>query len=284
MNDLKISPRIAAEGFANPTCPEVEVTSIGGMATCPTSAIYSVPVRSGTPVEAILGQLPQLPVRMRYLQTWPSLDLSSILGPTIAETLSACTAPTAIPSCRLIEHQEAVRRLSVATHLSGAIAVWEEAQRTIERLEVPSRNEPGPRSWEAFKELAVWLGATDGELAGAIGIGRTTVYSWQREGREPRRGTARRLHQLHAALRALRRRLGGDGLDAWLAAGDPSRQKLILGGELGGLGEEIDAQLFATISQPDLAAVPADRGGVDPLPAATPPRPSKRRPRRTKLR
>ena len=249
---------------------EEYVTAVGGLAAFPTAAVYSVPVRSGTPVEAVGYGSRLSPVIAGYQATAPSIDLSRIVG----------SAAYPIIGC-----QQVVQHLSVGNHLRLAMGVWEEAWRTIESLDVPSRDEAGPRAWEAFKEVASWLTATDAELAAAIGIGRTTVYTWQRENREPRRGTARQIHELHAAIRALRRRLGGGGLEAWLGAGSPNRRQLILRGGLRELEGQIDGVLFSAASQPDFSAVPVDRGGVDPVDDDAPPlRPAKRRARRAKLR
>ena len=285
MSELGLPPAIPASDKQEPPTAE-HVTAVGGLAVCPTSAIYSIPVRSGTPIEVMIGHGSRLPsaIPTRYQATAPSIDVSRIAGSAIAESAELFYLHGTLPTCPGIECRQAARRLSVGRHLHLAMGVWEEARRTIERLEAPSRDETGPRAWEAFKEVAAVLGFTDAELATVIGIGRTTVYTWQREDREPRRGTARRIYELHAALRALRRNLGEDGLDAWLMAGSPSRRQVILTGDLKKLGEEIDSELFSTMSRPDFSAVPADRGGVDPVTDAAPPRPSSRRPRRARLR
>jgi hypothetical protein len=286
MNAVDLNPAGALAGDSDPIEQETYSTTVGGMASCPTgAAIYLVPIHSGTPTEVVIGGEGHIGPQGRadLMETRPSFELWTILGPTIAETMKPWSRFTDHLGCQVIEHQKVLKRLSMATYLSQPMVLWEEARRLMEELEAPSHEEAGPRSWEAFKDLAQWLPASDGEVAEAIGIGRTTVYTWQRENREPRQGTARRIHQLHAALKALRSRLGPAGLDSWLSSGAPSRREVILSGDLELLSDEIDTELFSAISQPDLSAAPPDRGGVDPLVVSEPPRPSRRRPRRAKL-
>jgi hypothetical protein len=88
---------------------------------------------------------------------------------------------------------------------------------------------------------------------------------------------------MHAAISALQGRLGQGGFEVWLSGGSPNRRAVIIAGGLDSLGAEIDAQLFARMSGPDLAAAAADRGGVEQVADANSPQPSRRKPRRAKL-
>jgi hypothetical protein len=140
-------------------------------------------------------------------------------------------------------------------------------------------------AWRAFKELGQWLGLDDPAVADAIGIGRTTAYSWRRVGHEPRRSTARRLFEMHSVLGALRRRLGVEGFEGWLAGGVPAHHQKIAAGELEDLQAEVDQRLFAGgPPAPDLSWTVPDRETVDPIGAAEAPRPGPRKARRYRQR
>lgn len=101
-----------------------------------------------------------------------------------------------------------------------------------------------PKAFTAFKEVASWLDARDEEITQLIGVGRTTPYSWERDGREPRRGSVRKLFETHATLAAIRDRLGEGGLHRWLNSGEPSRRDLILQGDLVRLERDVRQLLF----------------------------------------
>jgi hypothetical protein len=222
---------------------------------------------------------------MAWIETRPSFDLHTMIGSAIAETTVLVGGGIVGYRCLGCEEFEAARRMTVAPYLAKAAEAWEDTLRLVERFEqAPSHDEPGPRAWEAFKEVAALLEATDQEVAEAIRIGRTTVYTWQRDNREPRRGTARRIYELHTALRSLRRRLGDEGLRRWLLHGVPTRREVIMAGDLESVAADIDSVLFADASRPDLSASPPDTGGVEPLPGADRPRPRRRRAKRVKLR
>lgn len=92
--------------------------------------------------------------------------------------------------------------------------------------------EPHSSAYRAFKELAAWLLLDDGDLAVVIGVGRTTPYTWERERREPRAETARRLFQMHGTVAALVDQLGAPAATRWLAAGSPSPASLLRRGEV----------------------------------------------------
>lgn len=280
--------------FEAPTSPieaEHYVTWVGGLASCPTGGSYWKAIQTQTPVEVLGGRVVQNagpPPGLRTVsveETRASFDLSTLIGPAIAEVVvSVDTCPMYSPRCDFEELRPAQLK-AIGVYFTKAVENWADTLRAVERAEdAPSREEPGPRAWEAFKDLGGWLEGKDEEVAEAIGIGRTTVYSWQREDREPRHGTARKIYELHAALRALRRRLGAEGLRGWLAEGNPSHRQMIIAGEAEAISAAVDSILFSSIAQPDLAATPPDRGAVDPIPDAEAPRPRRRRARRAKLR
>jgi hypothetical protein len=101
-----------------------------------------------------------------------------------------------------------------------------------------------PPAYRAFKDLADWLEAREDEVADAVEIGRTTPYSWVRDSREPRRGTAQRIYEFHAVLSSLLRRLGRDGLRTWLFNGDPNPRELMLRGDLEATDRLVHDALF----------------------------------------
>src|ERR1700741_3463482 len=64
-------------------------TEMGGMASCPTAGIYAVPVRTGTPVEVVIGPgfgpFPHFDLAPQ--ETLPSFNISKLVGISIAETM-----------------------------------------------------------------------------------------------------------------------------------------------------------------------------------------------------
>ena len=141
-----------------------------------------------------------------------------------------------------------------------------------------------PEAFQAFKDIAEWLRASDEEVAEAIAIGRTTVYAWRREGREPRRGTARRLYQLHSVLAALQRRMGSERYELWLNQGTPSWRQAVLSGDLSVLEPVIESELFGQPSGQRFDWTPEDRGSLEPVASSTRPRVSGRRAKRVRSR
>jgi hypothetical protein len=146
-------------------------------------------------------------------------------------------------------------------------------------------DEPGPNAYRAFKEIGKWLVAGDEEVADAVGVGRTTPYSWRRDGREPRRGTAQRIYEFHAVLNAVRRQLGQERFSLWLLGGEPSRRDALLAGDLESIATSVDAVLFRSERpRSDLAWRGEDAGPVEDSSKGDAPRASRRRPRRAQLR
>lgn len=145
-----------------------------------------------------------------------------------------------------------------------------------------------PKAFAAFKDLASWLDAPDEEITKLIGVGRTTPYSWERDGRDPRRGSVRKLFETHATLAAIRDRLGEGGLHRWLNSGEPSRRDLVLRGDLADLERDVHQLLFRPRDtgvdlawrpdrEPDPTSEPEDQ-------AASAARPSHRKARRAPIR
>lgn len=139
-----------------------------------------------------------------------------------------------------------------------------------------------PPAYVAFKTLGRWLDADDAAVADMVGIGRTTAYTWKREGREPRAATAQRIYEHYSTLDSLSRRLGIAGLRRWLYEGIPTRRDVLLAGNLERLESDIHAVLFhrAPAQRIDLAASPEDSAPMEEATSERPLRPSGRRPRR----
>ena len=106
--------------------------------------------------------------------------------------------------------------------------------------------EPGPRSpaFRAFKQLGRWLDASDDEVATAVGVGRTTPYSWERMSRPPSPRTTRRLHQLHSLVAGLVNRASAGEYREWLYEGGAFRRIAALSGDLDTLEAEAEPILF----------------------------------------
>lgn len=139
-----------------------------------------------------------------------------------------------------------------------------------------------PPSYEAFKALGRWLNADDAAIADMVGVGRTTPYTWKRDGREPRAATSQRIYEYHATLDALRRRLGIGDLRRWLHEGVTSRREILLEGDLERLERDVHEVLFrrAREQRVDLAAAPEDIAPAGSAAGERSLRPSGRRPRR----
>jgi hypothetical protein len=141
-----------------------------------------------------------------------------------------------------------------------------------------------PPAYEAFKALGRWLNADDAAIADMVGVGRTTPYTWKRDGREPRAATSQRIYEYHATLDALRRRLGTGALRRWLHEGVTPRRDVLLGGDLEHLEPDVHDVLFrrAPTQRVDLAAAPEDAAPAWAPPGERSLRPSGRRPRRSR--
>jgi len=148
---------------------------------------------------------------------WAKVQKSMLRNATATAIFSAAVEPmtglVAVPRHRII----------------GAGAVDSSAIAAIGAIAEPK---PHSSAYLAFKELASWLLLDDEDLAAAIGVGRTTPYTWEREQREPRAETARRLYQVHGTVAALVDQLGEPAATRWLAAGSPSPASLLRRGEV----------------------------------------------------
>ena len=157
--------------------------------------------------------LPSQPIQVTRFD-WAEAQKSMMRNATATAIFSAAVEPmtglVAVP-----RHRE----IGAGAVGGGAIGALVEA-------------EPHSDAYRAFKELAAWLLLDDGDLAVVIGVGRTTPYTWERERREPRAETARRLFQMHGTVAALVDQLGEPAATRWLAAGSPSPASLLRRGEV----------------------------------------------------
>lgn len=148
---------------------------------------------------------------------WAEVQKSMLRNATATAIFSAAVEPmtglVAVPRHRII---------GTGAVNSGA----------IEAIEATAEPKPHSSAYLAFKELAGWLLLDNEDLAAALGVGRTTPYTWEREQREPRAETARRLYQVHGTVAALVDQLGESAATRWLAAGSPSPGSLLRRGEV----------------------------------------------------
>jgi hypothetical protein len=141
-----------------------------------------------------------------------------------------------------------------------------------------------PPAFRAFKDLVRWLDADDAQVSAAVGVGRTTPYSWRRDDREPRASTVRRLYEYHAVLSSLRRRLGEMEFRRWLFGDDSEPRARLLEGELEAVEGRVHELLFRRHDTGvGLGWAPEDAESSDPRSRHEPLRPSGRRPRRARL-
>jgi hypothetical protein len=249
----------------------------------PTGAIYCLPVAKETGVEQL-----------------PALDTEALIG--LCPLPCDYTGVTLRHEALLDEVADQARRLGACIgvvgaglDLLGAPAVFESTPVTMvhahagvlnvllrESADEPLLPERAPAAYRAFKDLVRWLDADDMQIADMVGIGRTTPYTWKREGREPRTATAQRIYEHHATLDSLRRRLGANELRRWLHEGIPTRRDRLLAGGLEALEGDVHALLFRSApgQRIDLAASPEDTAPIVTMAAAAPVLPSGRRPRR----
>lgn len=249
-----------------------------GWGSAPTGAAYRVSVVGETAVEPI-----------------PGLDANALAGRLSGEgteVTGATLCRDRSPGIGTGHVRAAGALLSTGLALFGSTAIFESTPLTIDAAHstgelVPAIVRDGaawadPAAYRAFKDIVQWLDADDGRVADMVGIGRTTPYTWKRDGREPRAATAQSIYEHHATLDALRRRLGEDGLRGWLHEGVPTRREVILAGRVQGLERDIHEVLFyrPVDQQLDLAAAPEAATPGVPSSIGEAARPSHRRPRR----
>jgi hypothetical protein len=239
--------------------------------TVPTGAVYRIHPHRETGAEEL-----------------PAIDVGGLVG-----ALSyALVEPTAVTP----QHRRLVGSLSGSSLAVGAfvvsaatifadLPVLEATPSVIEReraaaISTSRESVSDPPAYDAFKALGRWLDADDADL---VGVGRTTPYTWKRDGREPRAATAQRIFEYHATLDSVRRRLGPGDLRRWLNEGIPSRRDALLAGGLERFDADVHALLFRRepARRVNLAAAPEDTAVVDTAPGERPLRASGRRPRRS---
>lgn len=250
--------------------PVIETPAPHTCDVVPTTALYRVPVADETQVE-------QLPGADAPVVIWP-LD-RELTETTLHEPLAVFVTASTVRLSAFLS----------GVGLLGRPAVFEPTPFTIARPHVAGtpvivdRLAGAPPAYRAFKDLARWLDAEDAQVAEMVKIGRTTAYTWNRDGREPRPATAQRIYEHHATLDALGRRLGTDGLRSWLHEGVPPRRDALLNGRLASLESDVHAVLFRQSAERriDLSAAPEEIGPVVERTEAEPKpvRSSGRRPR-----
>jgi hypothetical protein len=180
----------------------------------------------------------------------PEVDVVSLVG---AGAIGASLANAFRSSLPLDEADLLWTRMAAGARL---LYVETPLEPIVEPPVVERSQAVAPRAFQAFKDLGSWLDADDDEVAGAVGIGRTTPYAWRREGHEPRARTVRRLYELHAMLDAVRRQLGSSRFGGWLSTGSPSRRSRLLAGDIASVAPDVDAALFGGLERPDLSWSP----------------------------
>ncbi len=225
----------------------------------------------------------------QMVATVATIDIRKVVGPAMAEAICALGPPVP-PAIQSFNAFVNVQRVTSALYTPDIRETRESlpfvigVRAELLEQEIVTRDQPELDAVRAFKRLGEWLSVGDEDIAAAVGIGRTTVYSWQRENREPRRGTAQRLYEYHAVLSALRRRLGPEGLTLWLSAGEPSHRDLLLAGKLESVEGAVDRQLFGErVPGSDFAWRGNDRGQNVASSDSEPLRPSRRKARRARL-
>jgi hypothetical protein len=260
--------------------------------TVPTGVIYSMPAAQETRAEGLavidvdnlIGALRDRvaePTTVTPQHEWLIASFALLYASLSGLTSLSVLAPLSGSSLDLVAHS--VRRLMLLRDrkvFDATPSVIESARASM--ADVQRRPESDPPAYEAYKALGRWLAAGDAAIADMVGVGRTTPYTWKRDGREPRAATVQRIYEYHATLDSLRRRLGIVGLRRWLHEGVPSRRETLLAGELERLEADVHAELFRRppTRRVDLGAAPDDTTPIETTHAERSLRPSGRRPRR----
>lgn len=263
-----------------------------------TGASYGMPVSQPTPSDSLEpGSCPGFYGGAVGEVTIATIAISRVVGVSMAELPMRSTSVSVQPGkpLRTYRRLHALLKAYSAQPTVGVLVLplhsppqSSPLHALLERYDPRTESQiPGsaPEAFRAFKDIADWLRASDEEVAEAIGIGRTTVYAWRREGREPRRGTARRLYELHSVLAALQRRMGSERYELWLNQGTPSWRQAVLSGDLSALEPVIESELFGHPSgQKGFDWTPEDRGSLEPVASSTRPRVSGRKAKRVRSR
>lgn len=242
--------------------------------TAPTGAVYRVHAPQETRVEGL-----------------PTIDVERLIGALRWDAQDRTDVTPQSIQALVVGGGSALDVLAYSGRgalLVGEMKVFDSTPSTIEQswdwVAPVDRAASNPPAYEAFKALGRWLNADDAAIADMVGIGRTTPYTWKRDGREPRAATAQRIYEYHATVDALRRRLGIGGLRRWLQEGVAPRREVLLAGDLESLEPDVHELLFrrAPTRRVDLAAAPEDTDPAGIAPGGRSLRPSGRRPRRSR--
>src|SRR5262249_55741433 len=139
-------------------------------------------------------------------QTWRAILVIDAFG---AISGSMCLVPGVAERVRLAAAMAGFAERGVAStpglHTIASDPMSHARRRDVVAFAEPEAQDSDPEAFTAFKDLGRWLNADDEQIAGMLGIGRTTAYSWKRERREPRPDNARRIYEFHAVLDSVRR-------------------------------------------------------------------------------
>lgn len=219
------------------------------------------------------------------LRETPAARLGHGIGSSVVTHFEAFDATDVTPS-----HQRLLirgdRLLAATTRIADLRLIFDPTPSVFERVGqfLAARTLPAsdPPAYQAFKALGRLLNADDHQIAEMVGIGRTTPYTWKRDGREPRARSSQRIYEYQATIDALRRRLGAEQFRDWLSEGITPRRDVLLAGGLESLDAEVHQVLFrrAPSQRVDLSAAPEDVAPLGEVSRGRDLRPSRRRPRR----
>jgi len=274
--------------------PSAEVERLPGAeltAYTVTGASYGMPVSQPTPSDSLEpGSWAGFYGGVTDQVTIATIAISRVVGASMAELQdrSICVLAQPVKPLRTYRRMHTLLKAYSLQPTVGILVLQlpqpSPLHALLERQTEAPISGSTPEAFRAFKDITEWLRASDEEVAEAIGIGRTTVYAWRREGREPRRGTARRLYELHSVLAALQRRMGSERYELWLNQGASSWRQAVLSGDLSVLEPVIESELFDQPSGQRFDWTPEDRGSLSPAESSTRPRVSGRKAKRVRSR
>jgi hypothetical protein len=138
---------------------------------------------------------------------------------------------------------------------------------------------------DQVREIISWLGITHDELSQITGIGRSTLFYWQRNEGAPRAANARNINRLHALASLLVKRFGVKGAQSWIQNGPDRPWDYLIASDIASVEDLVRSTLFDQRGRN--YAVRPTIGGEDLPPIAAPSKASlvrsSRRPRRGRL-
>jgi hypothetical protein len=127
--------------------------------------------------------------------------------------------------------------------------MWIDGTEPFSPEQEKSHRSPRPR--KLIDELLEWLDVTYDELSIMTGVGRSTLFNWQRGKVEARASSARQLLRVHSLISLLTKRFGVRGAKGFLHSENSKLWEALLRGDIATVEERVHARLFGQPVPPD---------------------------------